>query len=142
VTPTTTSQGRRWVTLIAYAVAAIGIVVGPLALSQLAPLSGETLTFVIPDGTATRVAAGEDVTIIPNDLKVRQRDRLVLINEDSVTHQVASILIGSKERVETRISEAISLSGSCSLHPSGQISIEVDGKITASDTTEPSTGTR
>ena len=74
-------------------------------------------------------AVGEEVTIIPSDLRIRLRDRLVVVNEDSTTHQVASIVVGPGERVETRFSEAVSLSGFCSLHPSGRITIEVDGTV-------------
>jgi len=120
---------RRWVTASLFAVAAAAIIAIPLASTLALPQSGHTLTFVIPDGTADRVAAGEEVTILPGDLRMRQRDLLVLINEDSSTHQVASILIGSGETVTTRFSEAVVVSGFCSLHPSGQIAIHVDGKI-------------
>jgi hypothetical protein len=125
-------------TVALFTVAAVVIVAVPLTLALALPQTGQTLTFVIPAGTADRVAAGEEVTILPNDLRMRQRDLLVLINEDSSTHQVASILIGSGERVETRFSKATSVSGYCSLHPSGQITISVDGKISPT----PASGTR
>jgi len=120
---------RRWITALVFTIAATFIVVVPLTLSQFVGTHAETYTFVIPAGTADRVAAGEEVRIIPENLKMRLRDRLVLINEDSQTHQVASILIGSGERIDTKFSEAITVNGFCSLHPSGQINISVEGTV-------------
>ncbi len=126
---TTAPLRRRWITALVFTIAAAVIVVVPLTLSQLVSTQAQTHTFIIPDGTAQRVASGEEVRIIPEDLKMRLRDRLVLINEDSTSHQVASILIGSGERIDTTFSEAITLSGFCSLHPSGQINIRVEGTV-------------
>ena len=123
------TERNRWITVAGFVVAAVLIVAVPLVASRFVEPSGTTHTFVIPSGTADRVAAGEEVTIIPSDLRIRLRDRLVVVNEDSTTHQVASIVVGPGERVETRFSEAVSLSGFCSLHPSGRITIEVDGTV-------------
>jgi hypothetical protein len=120
---------RRLTTALIFTLAAVVIVAVPLVISPLIGTKAQTHTFVIPAGTANRVTAGEEVRIIPEDLRLRRSDRLVLINEDSETHQVASILIGSGERIETKFSEAISVSGFCSLHPSGQITISIEGTI-------------
>ena len=115
------TESRRWITVAGFVIAAIAIVGVPIVASRFVEPSGTTHSFVIPTGTADRIAAGEEVTIIPADLRMRLRDRLVVVNDDTVTHQVASIVVGPGERVETRFSEAVSLSGFCSLHPSGQI---------------------
>lgn len=122
-------QRPRPITALIFAMAAVAIVTVPLTLSQMVGSQAATHTFVIPAGTATRVADGEEVRILPKDLQMRLRDRLVLINEDSESHQVASILIGSGERIETKFSEAITFSGFCSLHPTGQINIQVGGTV-------------
>ena len=126
---TTAPPRRRWLIALVFSIAAALIVVVPLTLSQLISTNAQTYTFIIPDGTAKRVANGEELRIIPENLKMRLRDRLVLINEDSEMHQVASIVIGSGERIETRFSEAITVTGFCSLHPSGQINIRVEGTV-------------
>lgn len=128
---------RRWWTLSLFLLGAVMIVAVPVGASRFTGAQGATHTFHIPAGTATRVAAGEDVTIIPSDLRLRLRDRLVVINADDVTHQIASITVGPGEQVETRFSEAVSLSGFCSVHPSGQITIEVDGAVRPGVPAEP-----
>ena len=123
------STRRRSITVTAFVFAALAIVAVPLVASRVFDAGGRTHTFVVPLGTADRVAAGEDVTVIPDDLRLRMSDRLVVINEDSTTHRIASIVVGAGERVETRVSEAVTLTGFCSLHPSGQIAIEIDGTV-------------
>jgi hypothetical protein len=82
---------------------------------------------VIPAGTAERLAAGEDVALIPDDLRFRVRDRLVMVNHDVTTHRVGPFAVAPGERLEKRFSEVATIEGFCSLHASGRITIEVDG---------------
>jgi hypothetical protein len=82
---------------------------------------------VIPHGTAERLAAGEDVELIPDDLRFRLRDRLVMVNHDVTTHRVGPFTVAPGERLEKRLSEAATIEGFCSLHASGRVTIEVDG---------------
>ncbi len=82
---------------------------------------------VIPAGTAERLAAGEDVALIPDDLRFRVRDRLVLVNHDVTTHRVGPFAVAPGKRLEKRLSEAATIEGFCSLHGGGRITIEVDG---------------
>ena len=82
---------------------------------------------VIPGGTAERLAAGEDVALIPDDLRFRLRDRLVIVNHDATTHRVGPFAVAPGERLEKRFSDAATIAGFCSLHASGRITIEVDG---------------
>ena len=111
-----------------FAVAAMALIAVPVVTSNLTDAAEDDVhVFVIPAGTADRIAAGDDVEVIPADLDLALRDRLVLVNHDDATHQVASFVVGPGERVETRFSEAATVSGSCSLHPSGRIVITVDG---------------
>ena len=80
---------------------------------------------VIPAGTADRIAAGERVELLPADLRFRLRDTLVVVNDDTITHQVGPFSVGAGQRLEKRFAEAATLQGSCSLHPSGSITIEI-----------------
>ena len=86
---------------------------------------GEERLVVIPAGTADRIAAGERVELLPADLRFRLRDTLVVVNNDTTTHQVGPFSVGAGQRLEKRFSEAATLQGSCSLHPSGSITIEI-----------------
>lgn len=118
---------------VAFALAAVLIVAIPVLTSRVTNVAdGERHEFVIPAGTAARISNGEEVTILPAELELELRDRLILVNRDAVTHHVAGFVIGPSERVDARFSEAISVSGSCSLHPSGRIEIRVND-ITAGD---------
>ena len=73
------------------------------------------------------------MTILPAELDLELRDRLILVNHDVATHHVAGFVIGPGERVDARFSVAISVSGSCSLHPSGRIEIRVHDIASGTD---------
>lgn len=120
----TDGSARRPLGLLA-ATAAV-LVITSLGLSHLVERpEGVERVIVIPSGTAQRLAAGEDVALIPPDLRFRLRDRLVVVNNDHSGHQVGPFAVGPGERLEKRSSEAATLDGFCSLHPSGRITIEV-----------------
>jgi hypothetical protein len=82
---------------------------------------------VIPDGTAARLAAGEDVNVMPADLNLRLDDRLVVINNDRAMHRVGPFTVAPGDRLERRFVEAATITGFCSLHPNGEINIDITG---------------
>lgn len=53
------------------------------AVESTVPREPVTHEFVVPAGTAERLARGEDVGIIPKRIKVRLGDRIKVRNEDS-----------------------------------------------------------
>jgi hypothetical protein len=81
--------------------------------------------FVIPLGTAERLAAGEAVVVLPAELALRFDDTLILVNDDRVAHTVGPITIRPGQEVRRRVSRLQSLSGFCSLHPATGIEITV-----------------
>lgn len=117
-------SARGWV--LALALVAVAMIGGAVVLARIV---GEPVGAVrlidIPDGTAARLAAGEDVQIVPADLQLRLRDTLVVVNHDSVTHTVGPYRVASGQTLETEMSKAATLEGYCSLHPSGSITIEI-----------------
>ena len=84
-------------------------------------------TIVIPAGTAALLAAGQDVAIIPDDLRFRLRDRLIVVNQDNATHRVGPFTVLPGGRLEKLFSEAATIDGFCSLHASGRITIDIGG---------------
>jgi hypothetical protein len=122
--PRRTPSTRR--TVVVYAVLALLMVGSTVGLSQLlgAP-NGVDRVIVIPAGTADRLAAGEELNIIPADLRLQLRDRLVVVNNDTASHTIGPFIVAGGQRLEKRLSEVASFSGFCSLHPSGNVSIEV-----------------
>lgn len=53
----------------------------------------DTITFVIPSGTAQRVAAGDSVTLFPDDYSFVVGDVLEVKNEDGSPHQLGPIWV-------------------------------------------------
>ena len=127
----TTNDGDRAdrpsrMVLVLFAAAAVAMVLGSLALSRVVgqPEPDEHL-ITIPAGTAALLASGQDVDIIPTDLEFRLRDRLIVVNDDSASHQIGPFEIPSGDRLETRFAEAATVEGFCSLHASGRVTINV-----------------
>lgn len=124
VGPDTDRAPRR--TLAAFGAMAVVLVGGSIGLARLLGSDeGEIRRIVIPPGTAERIDAGESVELIPADLRFRLRDQLVVVNNDSTTHQVGPFTVGAGQTLAKRFSEAATFQGSCSLHPSGDITIEI-----------------
>jgi hypothetical protein len=126
-TDTAERGGRaRRRTIAAFAAAAALALAVPLVASRLVDQpEGEEYVFEIPAGTADRLAAGEDVEVLPADLRLDLRDRLVVVNLDDRAHQIGPFPVAPGERLERRFSDAVSFSGFCSLHADGSIDIEV-----------------
>ncbi|MGI9613535.1 MAG: cupredoxin domain-containing protein [Acidimicrobiales bacterium] len=119
------SAGRR--TLAIYALGAIMIVAVPLALARMFDQpEGALHTFVIPLGTSDRIAAGEEVNIIPADLDVKLNDRLIITNNDAEIHTIGAFTVAPSETADVTFGQVASFSGFCSLHGSGKITIDVD----------------
>jgi hypothetical protein len=114
------------VTLGLFAAAAAIMVLASVGLSQVVGRpEGVEHSIVIPAGTAQRLAAGEDVELIPTELRYRLRDQLIVINQDVVGHQVGPFIVEPGERLEQRFSEVATLQGFCSLHAAGSITIDI-----------------
>jgi len=113
---------------VLYGLIALAFVGASVGLSRmLGANEGTDRVITIPDGTADRIAAGESVELLPADLRFQLRDRLIVVNNDRVNHQVGPFTVAAGQRLEKRFSEAATLEGSCSLHPSGNITIEIAG---------------
>ncbi len=111
-----------------YAFLALAFVGSAIGLSHVMGTSeGVERLIVIPAGTADRLAAGETVDILPADLRFEFRDRLVVVNDDDEAHTVGPFTVAPGDRLEKRFSEAATFDGFCSLHPSGNIRIEISG---------------
>ena len=113
-------------TLLLYLVGGLLIAAIPVAVARFVDQPpGDSHTIDIPPGTAERLAAGEDVEVIPDELDFTLRDVLIIVNRDSVTHTIGPFEIGPGERSEHSFNEAAAISAYCSLHPSGSISISI-----------------
>jgi plastocyanin len=84
-----------------------------------------THEYVIPYGTANRIAGGEKVAIVPQTLNVKVGDTIRIVNQDSFGSQVGIFHVGAGETVTMKFTTPGKLTGSCDVHPSGQFTIDV-----------------
>lgn len=81
--------------------------------------------FVIPAGTADRIAAGEQIEIVPAELVVEVGDALRIVNEDAADHVVGVFFVAAGETLTQRFNSTAVLEGECSVHPSGSFTLRV-----------------
>jgi hypothetical protein len=81
--------------------------------------------YVIPEGTAARINAGEKVEIVPAELTVSIGDTIRIVNDDIVDHIVGVFYVGAGETLTQRFQSAGVLEGECSIHPSGAFKLTV-----------------
>lgn len=113
--------------LTRYVVAGVVMVVASVGLSQLVGArDGVERRIVIPAGTAARVAAGEEVDLLPSSYRLRVSDRLVVVNEDVVAHQVGPFRVEPGTTFTRRFSETATYDGFCSLHPAGGLTLDIE----------------
>ncbi len=85
----------------------------------------KTIQLVIPAGTAERVAAGEDVPAIPEEMVFVLGDTLQVKNEDNVTHQLGPIWVPPGTTGSLLMEQAENLAFSCSFATSRYLGLDV-----------------
>lgn len=83
------------------------------------------IEYVIPAGTAERVAAGESVASLPSNWVFIVGDVLVLRNEDDVNHQFGPFWAPAGSTLTVPMQRASAFSYLCSIHPSGSIDLQI-----------------
>ena len=79
----------------------------------------------IAAGTAERIDAGEAIELLPRTLEVTVGDRLEIVNDDDVTHEVGPYTVAPGQTLRQTFTTPGTLEGACTLHPSGAIAIVV-----------------
>ena len=82
--------------------------------------------YVIPRGTAARIASGESVEIVPRELVVRVGEAIRIVNDDVDGHVVGVFYVGAGETLTQQFTAPGDLSGQCSVHPSGEFTLRVE----------------
>ena len=112
---------------------AVGWVLGAaIALAPGSPAPGGRgiedegpLTITIPAGTAARLAAGEAVTVAPSTVSLAAGDRVVVANQDTVSHLVGQYLIDPGETAVIRFERPGQNRLVCTFHPGGSLEFAV-----------------
>lgn len=120
----TPPAGRRARGPILAGVAAVAAIV-LLVVAVTATLGSEEILVEVPAGTAERMAAGDEVELLPRTLRVPVGDRLRIVNHDDQAHEVGPYAVAPGQTLEQTFTSPGTLEGLCTLHPSGAITIEV-----------------
>lgn len=84
-----------------------------------------TIELVIPEGTATRVAAGEDAPEIPAEMSFVLGDVLVLRNEDSVAHTLGPLYAPAKGSASMVLNQVDHFALACSFSTTQYLGLNV-----------------
>ena len=93
----------------------------------------ETVELVIPAGTGARLAAGEDVTGIPETMIFVVGDVLLVRNEDTIDHELGPLWIPAGASASMGLDEKNDFAYSCSFKPSKYFGLTVKEAITWED---------
>lgn len=85
----------------------------------------QTIELVIPDGTAEKIASGQEAEGIPSEMGFVMGDILLVRNLDSVAHTLGPLLIPPDTSVQMPLNEAENLAVACSFTPSKYLGIDV-----------------
>lgn len=109
--------------------AGLAIVLLPATLVAVSvldePDAPEELVVEIPAGTGDRIAAGEDVEILPEEVRLEVGDRIMLRNLDDRVHTVGPMTVRPGESLLQVFGQAGRFEGNCTLLPSRKVTIIV-----------------
>ncbi|MFN8027562.1 MAG: hypothetical protein U0W40_14755, partial [Acidimicrobiia bacterium] len=80
----------------------------------------------IPAGTAARIAAGEQVTVMPTKLVVHVGDSLVLTNNDTVTQQMGPLSVEAGSVLKMKFARTGTIEGTCTMNAEGTAKIVIE----------------
>jgi hypothetical protein len=90
----------------------------------------ERIELIIPNGTADRIAAGETVPSLPDNMQFLQGDVLVVINQDGTSHQLGPIWVPPGSSGTLAMDTPQSYSYTCTFQPSQYLGLDVRARLT------------
>ncbi len=85
----------------------------------------QTIRLVIPQGTAALVEQGQDSPVIPNEMIFVIGDKLEVVNEDSVSHQLGPIWVPAGSTGSLVMETADKLAYSCSFQTTNYLNMDI-----------------
>ena len=85
----------------------------------------QTIDLLIPFGAAERVAAGEAIETLPENMVFVTGDVLAVINEDSTDHQLGPLWVPAGATASLVLDQANKFSYGCSFQPSRYLGLDV-----------------
>lgn len=83
--------------------------------------------FVIPPGAGEALDRGEPLEILPGEMQVVVGEIIEIVNEDDRGHLAGPFFVGAGETLRQRFASPGEFIGECTVHPSGQLVLEVSG---------------
>lgn len=97
---------------------------GPLVVDESSE-SAPDYEYIIPNHTGDQIRNGEAIEILPPELNVRVGEVIRIVNEDSEGHFVGIFYVAANQELVQRFYAPGEFSGTCTVHPSGQITLTV-----------------
>jgi plastocyanin len=82
-------------------------------------------SYTVPPGTGARIEAGEQLYVFPARLDVHVGDQLVIRNDDTRVAEVGPYYVDRNATLTQVFTAPGTISGTCTIHPSGRVTIEV-----------------
>lgn len=111
--------------LISLALVWIGSEVAHYFLKEDTDRLPEQIELIIPPGTADKIAAGEPIPSIPDEMTFVLGDTLIVKNEDSVDHQLGPLWIPPRAKASLVLDAAERYAYSCSFQTSQYLGLNV-----------------
>ncbi len=127
--------------LLPYVAACVLFSWGMVLVAWLLLPTASTVELRVPNGTADRIARGEAVSTIPDDLLLRRGDTLLVVNEDSTSHRIGELWVAPGSAASATVTRALLSSQSlvCSFHPGGAIGVSPQARPGLEATALPTT---
>lgn len=85
----------------------------------------QTIELTIPAGTAEKVARGEEVNTLPQEMVFVLGDVLVVHNQDVVSHELGPLFIPTGTSASLPMDNVDNYAASCSFQPTNYLGLEV-----------------
>lgn len=82
-------------------------------------------TITVPPGATRQLAAGESIPLVPTTASLTSGDRVVVTNQDTMTHAVAQYLIAPGKTAVIPFEQPGANRWLCTFHPGGALQFEV-----------------
>jgi hypothetical protein len=128
-TPTTGAPAgvrRIWLVLGALAIVLVTVALGVTALGRSGTGGPHKIyAYTVPPGTVAGIERGEKIYIFPARLDVRVGDQLVIHNNDTRPVEVGPYTVDRNAVLTQTFIRPGTIIGICTIHPSGQVTINV-----------------
>ena len=100
----------------------------PAALIEDETELGEAdYAYVIPLGAGEALDQGQPLEILPGEMTVLVGEVIEIVNDDDRGHLVGPFFVGAGETLRQRFASPGEFIGVCTVHPSGELRLEIVG---------------